>query len=74
MLCYPCAELGTDRPAVALCRSCNAALCLDHLRATAAHFASSHMLDTCQRRRRMERQRSEEGGDGREEMRRRESA
>ena len=22
MLCYPCAELGTDRFAVALCRSC----------------------------------------------------
>ena len=47
MLCYPCAERGLDQPAVALCRSCNAGLCLDHLRATAAHFASSHMLDTC---------------------------
>src|SRR5918995_4477635 len=47
MLCYPCAEQGTDRPAVALCRSCNAGLCLGHLRATAAHFASSHMLDSC---------------------------
>ncbi|MGH2804003.1 MAG: DUF2180 family protein [Thermoleophilaceae bacterium] len=47
MLCYSCAEKGTDQPAVALCRSCNAGLCLDHLRATAAHFASSHMLDTC---------------------------
>jgi hypothetical protein len=48
MLCYPCAEQGTDQPAVALCRSCNAGLCLDHLRATAAHLASSHMLDTCE--------------------------
>jgi hypothetical protein len=48
MLCYPCAEQGTDRPAVALCRSCNAGLCLDHLRATATQLASSHMLDTCQ--------------------------
>ena len=48
MLCYPCAERGTDQPAVALCRSCNAGLCLEHLRATATHFASSHILDTCQ--------------------------
>jgi Uncharacterized protein conserved in archaea (DUF2180) len=49
MLCYPCAEQGTDKPAVALCRSCNAGLCLDHVRVTAAHLASSHILDTCQR-------------------------
>jgi hypothetical protein len=47
MLCYVCAEQGTDQPAVAVCRSCNAGLCLTHLRATAAHFASSHMLDSC---------------------------
>ena len=47
MLCYVCAEQGTDQPAVALCRSCNAGLCLTHLRATAEHFASSHMLDDC---------------------------
>lgn len=47
MLCYCCAEHGTDRPAVALCRSCNAGLCLAHLRATATHLASSHMLDSC---------------------------
>lgn len=47
MFCYCCAERGTDRPAVALCRSCNAGLCLVHLRETAAHFASSHMLDSC---------------------------
>ena len=46
MLCYPCAERGTDQPAVAVCRSCNAGLCLEHLRATAAHFASSHILDS----------------------------
>jgi hypothetical protein len=48
MLCYPWAERGTDQPAVALCRSCSAGLCLDHLHATAAHLASSHMLDSCQ--------------------------
>ena len=47
MLCYSCFEQGTERPAVALCRSCNAGLCMDHLRATAAHFATSHMLDSC---------------------------
>lgn len=47
MLCYSCAKEGTNQSAVALCHSCNAGLCLDHLRATAAHFASSHMLDSC---------------------------
>ena len=47
MLCHTCAERGIDQPAVALCRSCNAGLCLVHLRETAAHFAASHMLDTC---------------------------
>jgi hypothetical protein len=48
MLCYPCADQGTDQPAVALCRSCDAGLCLDHLRATAAYLATSHVLETCQ--------------------------
>jgi hypothetical protein len=48
MLCYPCAERRIDQPTVALCRGCSAGLCPDHLRATAAHFASSHMLDSCQ--------------------------
>ena len=47
MLCYSCIEQGVERPAVALCRSCNAGLCLDHLRQTAARFAASHILDTC---------------------------
>jgi Uncharacterized protein conserved in archaea (DUF2180) len=47
MLCYPCAEQGTEQPAVALCRSCYAGLCLAHLRATAAAFESDHMLSTC---------------------------
>lgn len=47
MLCYICTEQKIDQPAVALCRSCNAGLCLAHLRGTAAHFASSHMLDSC---------------------------
>lgn len=47
MLCYCCAEEGVDQPAVALCRNCNAGLCLAHLRATAASFTSSSMLASC---------------------------
>jgi Uncharacterized protein conserved in archaea (DUF2180) len=47
MLCYSCAEEGIEQPAVALCRSCNAGLCIEHLRETASRFASSHMLDSC---------------------------
>ena len=47
MLCYACIEHGTERPAVALCRSCYAGLCLEHIRETAARFASSHILDSC---------------------------
>jgi hypothetical protein len=47
MLCYSCAEQGVDRPAVALCRSCSAGLCREHLRATASRLAASHILDGC---------------------------
>jgi len=47
MLCYSCTEQGMEKAAVALCRSCNAGLCLDHLRETVSRFRSSHMLDTC---------------------------
>jgi hypothetical protein len=47
MLCYPCAERGTDQSAVAICHRWTAGPCLAHLRATAAHFASSHILDSC---------------------------
>jgi len=47
MRCYPCAEQGVDRPAVALCRSCHAGLCLEHLRETATKIAAGHMLETC---------------------------
>ena len=53
MYCYPCAEQGVNHPAVALCRSCDAGLCLEHLRETAekfaadAHLASGSMSDTC---------------------------
>jgi hypothetical protein len=47
MLCYSCAEQGVNQPAVALCRSCTAGLCMDHLRETAARFASDSMLSHC---------------------------
>lgn len=47
MLCYSCAEHGIDRPAVALCRSCGAGLCMEHLRETASRFATGHILDSC---------------------------
>jgi hypothetical protein len=47
MLCHCCAGLGTERPGVALRHGCNAELSLDHLLATAAHSASSHLLHSC---------------------------
>jgi hypothetical protein len=47
MNCYCCIEQGIERPAVALCRSCGAGLCLTHVRRTAARLASSHILDSC---------------------------
>lgn len=47
MLCYSCALDGHEEPAVALCRSCTAGLCLDHLHETASRFAASRILETC---------------------------
>ena len=47
MLCYSWAEQGVDRPAIALCRSCFAGLCMDHLRETASHFTSGHVSGQC---------------------------
>jgi hypothetical protein len=47
MQCYCCAEQGIEQHAVALCRSCSAGLCLDHLRETASRFESSNILDSC---------------------------
>jgi hypothetical protein len=35
MNCYECAKAGTGTPAVAICLSCNAGLCLTHVRETA---------------------------------------
>lgn len=36
MNCYVCAKEARGVPAVALCKHCNAGLCLEHLRATVA--------------------------------------
>lgn len=47
MQCYVCAERGTETPAVALCHSCHAGLCAEHLREAAERFASDSMLAGC---------------------------
>jgi hypothetical protein len=47
MYCYVCTKHGVDRPAVALCRSCSAGLCVEHLRETAARFESDNILAAC---------------------------
>ena len=36
MQCYECAKEEVESPAVAICPSCNCALCLRHLREAAA--------------------------------------
>jgi hypothetical protein len=47
MLCYPCTKrCDVERPAVALCRSCFAGLCAEHLR-EAAQAASENPLAVC---------------------------
>lgn len=47
MNCYECAKEGSDRPAVATCRSCSAGLCLEHLRATAAQLSTGAIRIAC---------------------------
>jgi Uncharacterized protein conserved in archaea (DUF2180) len=47
MLCYPCAKNGVERAAVALCSSCSAGLCPEHLRETAAQLASDNPFAGC---------------------------
>jgi Uncharacterized protein conserved in archaea (DUF2180) len=47
MLCYPCAENGLERPAIALCTICSAGLCHEHLRETAAQLASDNPFAGC---------------------------
>lgn len=48
MRCYECAKLGTAEPAVAVCRSCSAGLCLTHLRETALFMATGAIRPSCQ--------------------------
>jgi hypothetical protein len=47
MLCYPCAKNGVERQAVALCTSCSAGLCHEHLRETATQLASDNPFAGC---------------------------
>jgi len=48
MNCYVCAtRQGTPTPAVALCRHCDAGLCLPHLRETAASQQAGGMNLNC---------------------------
>ena len=47
MLCYPCAENGVERAAVALCSDCSGGLCPEHLRETAAQLASDNPFAGC---------------------------
>jgi hypothetical protein len=47
MLCYPCARNGVERRAVALCTSCSAGLCQEHLRETARQLASDNPFAGC---------------------------
>ena len=37
MNCYVCAKQGKEQSAVALCRSCSVALCMDHLAELQTH-------------------------------------
>jgi hypothetical protein len=47
MLCYPCAKNGLERQAVALCTSCSAGLCQEHLSETATQLASDNPFAGC---------------------------
>jgi Uncharacterized protein conserved in archaea (DUF2180) len=47
MLCYPCAKNGVERQAVALCTSCSAGLCQEHLSETATQLASDNPFAGC---------------------------
>lgn len=47
MDCYVCAERGTETTAVALCHSCHAGLCLEHLKEAAERFATDTMINGC---------------------------
>lgn len=50
MDCYECAKGGIERHAVALCRSCGAGLCMDHLEQTASYLATGAIRAACAHR------------------------
>jgi hypothetical protein len=47
MVCYPCTKNGVERQAVALCTSCSAGLCQEHLSETATQLASDNPFAGC---------------------------
>jgi hypothetical protein len=47
MECYVCARGNVHQPAVALCKSCGAGLCLGHLRDTARELDRGSLMPTC---------------------------
>ncbi|MBA2763714.1 MAG: DUF2180 family protein [Thermoleophilaceae bacterium] len=47
MDCYECSTRGGAEPAVAVCRSCSAGLCLVHLRETASEMRNGSVMPTC---------------------------
>lgn len=47
MNCFECARSGSKTTAVALCRDCQAGLCLDHLRAAATAPAKGGTYTSC---------------------------
>ena len=47
MNCYECSKSGVDKPAVAICTSCSAGLCLEHLRETAAYLGTGAIRPSC---------------------------
>jgi len=47
MNCFECARVGSDTTAVALCRTCSAGLCLDHLLEAAGDQSKGSMHHGC---------------------------
>jgi hypothetical protein len=47
MQCHECAKRGMSQVAVAICRSCSAGLCLEHVRETARRMDTGSLAPTC---------------------------
>ena len=47
MECYVCARGNVRQPAVALCKSCSAGLCVGHLRDAARELDRGGLMPTC---------------------------